>query len=274
MEKQVKFVFYTYNTESKMNNKMLVDKAVEKQVVEKIMSENNFHCMKKNDNMAQSNTGVTHVVITEDNSVVVYKANSSVKIKLKEITGPDCDYFKQNIQLKKFKEYEIAEAKEAVKKLMKPSSAAYSQEGAPYKGTTSKLLNSSQEEKFLAMHLNYYLPKMGLRQVNMEELDKDQDNPLYFLSSLGDSRLYLDMLNKISDRKLLQYFNTNAYQKTILVKFGFPEFIDLDEHMCGTILEVFYEVAHMQGNEFVGKAIMQALVGNYIEENDYKVTFV
>ena len=108
----------------------------------------------------------------------------------------------------------------------------------------------------------------------METLDTTQNNPLYFLSTLGDSRLYLDMLNKITDRKLLQFFNTNAYQKSILVRFGFPEFVDLDEHVCGTILEALYEVAYLQNNEFVQRSILEALVGEHIKAESYSIDFM
>ena len=266
-----KFTVYGYSDGTNNNLKALVDTELTKVEIDKILNQGDYKMFKAMPTTNRITSGLRVVFVKDEDEAVIYKANSNKKLNVNKIndSGLDGKYFVNNIQVLGEERCPIG----AENKVVTSEPVKYSQEGEAYSGITGKL-TTCQEEKFLAAHINYYLPLMGLRQINMETLDTTQNNPLYFLSTLGDSRLYLDMLNKITDRKLLQFFNTNAYQKSILVRFGFPEFVDLDEHVCGTILEALYKVAHLQNNVFVQRGILEALVGEHIKAESYSIDFI
>ena len=273
------FELYGYVNENGTNSKILVENKVKANDIEKVNENNMFKSLSRLPNAKASKNGITHILMKDGEDIVLYTVIAEKKIDRTKITSLDSNYFKGRVEIVNTKRYTTDEPTD------KPSlapvnntteynkTADYSQDGEPYRGNTGKL-TTCQEERFLAKHINYYLPLMGLRKIDMSSVSTEQENPLFFLSSFGDSRIYLDMLNCLTDRKLLQYYNTNSYQKTILIRFGFPEFIDLDEHVCGTILEAVYEISHMQGNNFVKNAILKALIGDYINNENKQIRFL
>lgn len=266
-----KFTVYGYSDGTNNNLKALVDTELTKAEIDKILNQGDYKMFKDMPSTNSISSGLRVIFVKDEAEAIIYSVNASMKLNVSTINkdGLESKYFTKRVQILGEERYSVG----VENKVVTSGPIKYSQEGEAYSGTTGKL-TTCQEEKFLAAHINYYLPLIGLKQINMETLDTTQNNPLYFLSTLGDSRLYLDMLNKITDRKLLQFFNTNAYQKSILVRFGFPEFVDLDEHVCGTILEALYEIAYLQNNALIQREILEALVGEHIKSKSYSIDFV
>lgn len=121
----------------------------------------------------------------------------------------------------------------------------------------SPSMNNLDEVKFLARVINYYLSDLGLGRIT------DGEYNLYYLASLGDAYVLVEVVKRLGRTNKEKYapYLANKKMKTALVQLGFLELYDAPEHHTGTLFEVIFACAVLQGNEVVVTALLDSLLG-------------
>lgn len=138
-------------------------------------------------------------------------------------------------------------------------------------GALELRLDSNEEEALLRAHINYYLNEIGLACIDLEK----NNYPLHFLSTKGDSYIYLSLLDHFDSRRAITTVSSNNAMQLALGRSGWVEFLEVHAHLAGTFFEVLYACAHLQKNDTVIRDLEVALVGNVVmSEQSNIVTFV
>lgn len=123
--------------------------------------------------------------------------------------------------------------------------------------------NTNRENEFLIEHLNYYLKKLGLKQIK-----NISSYRIFDLSTIGDKMIALDLLlehgitSSITDVNII---NSNRLQQFAMAYLGFIEFLYAPEHLAGTFFETIYAISKIQGNQELSNKLTSILI-NHLEK--------
>lgn len=121
----------------------------------------------------------------------------------------------------------------------------------------SKTMDSLGEHKFLARVINYYLSDLDLERI------KDEEYNIYYLASLGDAYVLVEVVKRLGRTNKDRYaaYLSNNQMKSALIQLGFLELYEVNEHHAGSLFEVIFACAILQGNEVVVNALLNSLLG-------------
>lgn len=123
--------------------------------------------------------------------------------------------------------------------------------------------NTNRENELLIEHLNYYLKKLGLKQIK-----NISSYRIFDLSTIGDKMIALDLLlehgitSSITDTNII---NSNRLQQFAMAYLGFVEFLYTPEHLAGTFFETIYAISKIQGNQELSNKLTSILI-NHLEK--------
>lgn len=126
-------------------------------------------------------------------------------------------------------------------------------QGEPY----SASMNNLDELKFIARVINHYLSDLGLERILNGKYN------IYYLASLGDAYVLVEVVRRLGRTNRDKYapYLSNKKMKIALVQLGLLELYDAPEHATGTLFEVIFACAVLQGNEVVVTALLDSLLG-------------
>lgn len=128
---------------------------------------------------------------------------------------------------------------------------------------------SKSEEEFLVENINYYLDLLHLRSIDIEKTTW----PIHYISTIGDSEVKKAYFKYIPNRKYQNEILSNQNMKSAMMRLGFYELHDLDNHLVGSLYEALFAIAIMQESIYAISVLENALFGNPIVLPDYKIVF-
>lgn len=123
----------------------------------------------------------------------------------------------------------------------------------PTKDTEKK--GSDKEGNILKRVLNYYLYELGLTP--LKEIENYTPEQVFYLSTKGDFEIGLQ-LKKLSPIEA-SYFEQNQVMRDAMITLGFREVIGVNIHLIGSLFEVLYYIACIQGNSDISNRMFKAL---------------
>ena len=114
---------------------------------------------------------------------------------------------------------------------------------------------SDKEGNILKRVLNYYLYELGLTP--LKEIENYTPEQVFYLSTKGDFEIGLQ-LKKLSPIEA-SYFEQNQVMRDAMITLGFREVIGVNIHLIGSLFEVLYYIACIQGNSDISNRMFKAL---------------
>lgn len=128
---------------------------------------------------------------------------------------------------------------------------------------------SKSEEEFLAENINYYLDFLNLKPIDFEETTM----PIHYLSTIGDSEVAKTYFKYVPNRRYQNEILTNQNMKLAMLRLGFYELHDMNDHLVGSLFETLYAIAIMQESVYAISVLENALFGNPLVYPDHKIVF-